>query len=370
MRVTVVATDVQRWTNGNSEIWDGTEWSPIVTIKTGDGRFVDLTTDQTINGQKTFSRITYFIDNAAPTAIMKSTSSNGSRIKFENSGSTEGVYIGRRTGLEGDFAVSIGGESNLDNYTLLVNSTGNIYGRPTATQATNPNALTRKDYVDGNFVGISTDQNIGGVKTFTGPVPLIPTIHGVVAGRGDNDPPSAHIEIASANDTASAYLDFTHVGSNYQGRILYTPVDSELQFYTGADIRATLTNAGWYSNVAQGSSNNALTRKDYVDSVAGQGIILKAASLSYSDNQSFTLSGYSWTDFSRILVYGYHSTYGSGIFGSITAELMALTPNAWNCIVHDGDNTASRFGITATGASSGFFIRKTSLRPTMIVGYL
>ena len=136
--------------NGNAGIMTGLDKKKLEDLKTTIDNIGDIavlrTTDQTVNGVKTFESIPV-LPSSDPTnaneAVRKAYVDNN----FVNLATDQ----------------SINGVKEFNSYILL----------PASTDPTDARQAVKKSYVDNNFVGLSGNQTVNGVKTFES-IPVLP----------------------------------------------------------------------------------------------------------------------------------------------------------------------------------------------------
>jgi hypothetical protein len=178
-----------------------------------------------------------------------------------------GVSTASIVGIGGTYlaaaAITFGGSGNTGT------GTGSIYMRDTAagtvqfqTYTTNGNTglLGLQPY--GGFVGIGTD-NPSSVLHVIGNKVVTPSVKGIHMGE-DSGGGNYGIEICALASTNASYVDFTYIGQDYRGRILYDHgTNNRFEIYTnGSTLSATITSS-------LTSINNALTVSGLITANSG-----------------------------------------------------------------------------------------------------
>jgi hypothetical protein len=66
--------------------------------------------------------------------------------------------------------------------------------------------------------------------------------------------------MTTASSSNQSYIDFTWIGQDFKGRIIYNNTNSNFKFYTGATLTGQLDSAGIYANGHLSLSDISLKR--------------------------------------------------------------------------------------------------------------
>ena len=249
-----------------------------------DNNFVDKTTAQTVAGIKTFSvfpQTTATTPTLANELIRKDYVDNNFVNLTTSQSIYGGKYFGNRVQLYGGIALEVGtgsssfagvvdlnAQATFDNFTPICS-----VASPTAN-----NHLTRKDYIDTNFMNLTTNQLVGGQKTFLGDmitqnITCTSALYFIdLANALSTNTPQIYMEADIFYfDTNPTYDNEWHFWCAGNPRLTISQYSTEINNPLNVHEDATFSKQATFDNftpicsVASPTANNHLTRKDYID---------------------------------------------------------------------------------------------------------
>jgi hypothetical protein len=192
--------------------------------------------DFTVNvgrGDVYFEDNTYDNEDGAGITIRSSTNpANGAILAVSSSSGTSRLWVGQSFTTPGGnvfcagYTGSLGGENFSNNYKHYFSSI-------LADIATE---LVVRDWLKPDRINILLP---------TGDIETIPTNKSIQIGKSGNN---MCISLCSSSSSHYQFIDFTYVGWDFRGRLLYDGGNNKFKFYTGAFIAAELNTTAIYCN--------------------------------------------------------------------------------------------------------------------------
>jgi len=177
-----------------ANVGDPTSDNQVATRGYNDNRYVDKTTNQTIGGKKTFGDIVIDVGNS-PVSTPKL------EIRQASNPPNGGV-----SGLKAGYQ---------PNNRMLFDFQNSEVKLP---DPTSPTHAVNKQYVDNNFVTTSTEQSVGGKKTFGN----------IIIDVGNSPIESAKFEIRQASNPPNGGVSGLKAGYRANNRMLFDFLNSEV----------------------------------------------------------------------------------------------------------------------------------------------
>ena len=215
-----------------------------------------------------------------------------SNLKAIDTTGTQSLYTNLTTinGVTGSLTIGSTGTNSIFNSALVVGGTAtfNTYVPECGVTATSGNQLTNKDYVDNKFVDVTSEQSVGGTKTFTNDMLTTNIFTNDLIWRLDSDPTNVNVlqstlTYNSNSNKNELYFHPFFKNNSYKFQCINSDVNfnSEKSLYityekttieTALEVggTATFTTYAPESGVTA-TSGNQLTNKTYVDSKIGGG---------------------------------------------------------------------------------------------------
>ena len=215
-----------------------------------------------------------------------------SNLKAIDTTGTQSLYTNLTTinGVTGSLTIGSTGTNSIFNSALVVGGTAtfNTYVPECGVTATSGNQLTNKDYVDNKFVDVTSEQSVGGTKTFTNDMLTTNIFTNDLIWRLDLDPTNVNVlqSTLTYNQNSNKNELYFHPffkNNSYKFQCINSDVNfnSEKSLYityekttieTALEVggTATFTTYAPESGVTA-TSGNQLTNKTYVDSKIGGG---------------------------------------------------------------------------------------------------